>query len=126
MEHLYYPGWEFRRKKRAEESSEGAGTSKRVCYNSESEGDRPARDRCTLQEREREDRDLNERKAREQRADHERSTNRERSLDRDDGRKQDSRKYDSRKGGGRGPRHNRAAPSQGAAPSQDPTNEVNL
>ena len=126
VEHLYLPGWELRRKKHAEETSEDADTSKCIRYNSESEDDRPTRDRRMLQEREREDRDLNERKAREQRADHERSTNRERSLDRDDGRKQDSRKYDSRKGGGRGPRHNRAAPSQGAAPSQDPTNEVNL
>ena len=53
VEHLYLPGWELRRKKRAEESSEDADTSKRVRYNSESEGNRPARDRRTLQERER-------------------------------------------------------------------------
>ena len=52
VEHLYLPGWELRRKKRAEESSEDADTSKRVRCNSESEDDRPARDRRTLQERE--------------------------------------------------------------------------
>ena len=74
VEHLYLSGWELRRKKRAEESSEEADTSKRVRYNSESEDDRPARDRRTLQEREREDRDLNERKARERRTDRGRSS----------------------------------------------------
>ena len=30
VEHLYLPGWELRRKKRAEESSKDADTSKRV------------------------------------------------------------------------------------------------
>ena len=99
VEHLYLPGWELRRKKRAEESSEDADTSKRVRYNSESEDNRPARDRRTLQERERDDRDLNERKARERRADRGCSSNRERSRDRDDDRR-DSRKYDNKKGGG--------------------------
>ena len=93
VEHLYLPGWELRRKKRAEEFSEDADTSKCVRYNSESEDDRPARDRRTLQERERDDRDLNERKARERRADRGRSSDRERSCDRDDDRR-DSRKYD--------------------------------
>ena len=48
VEHLYLSGRELRRKKRAEESSEDADTSKRVRYNSESEDDHPARDRRTL------------------------------------------------------------------------------
>ena len=87
VEHLYLSGWELRRKKHAEESSEDADTSKHVRYNSESEDDRPARDRRTLQEREREDRDLNERKAHERRADRGRSSNCERSRDRDDDRR---------------------------------------
>ena len=58
-EHMYLTGWELRRKKRAEESSEDAVTSRRVRYNSEFRDDRPARDRRTLQEQERDDRDLN-------------------------------------------------------------------
>ena len=37
VEQLYFPGWELHRKKRAEESSEDADTSKRVRYNSEYE-----------------------------------------------------------------------------------------
>ena len=37
VEHLYLPGWELRRKKRAEESSEDTDIPKRVRYNSESE-----------------------------------------------------------------------------------------
>ena len=45
VEHLYLPGWELRRKKRAEESSEDAEASKRVRYNSESDDNRPPRDR---------------------------------------------------------------------------------
>ena len=93
VEQLYFPGWELRRKKRAEESSEEAETSKRVRYNSESEDDHPARDRRTLQERKREDRDLKERKARERCADRGRSSNRERSRDRDNDRRQDSRTH---------------------------------
>ena len=95
-------------------------TSKRVRYNSESEDDRPARDRRTLQEQEREDRDLNGRKARERRADRGRSSNRERSRDRDDDRRQDSRKCDSRKGGGHGSRHNRARGSSQPRSSSQP------
>ena len=124
VEHLYLPGWELLRKKRAEESSEDADTFKRVRYDSESEDDRPARDRRKLQERERDDRDLNKRKARERRTDRGCSSNRERSRGRDDDRRQDSRKYDNKKGGGQA--EPGAAPSQGAVPNHDPTKEVSL
>ena len=111
VEHLYLPGWELHRKKRAEESSKDADTTKRVRYNSESEDNRPARDRRTLQERERVDRNLNERKARKRCADRGCSSNRECSRDRDDDRRQDSRRCDNKKGGGQGSRHNKASGS---------------
>ena len=103
VEHLYLPGWELRRKKRAEESSEDADTSKRVRYNSESEDDRLAQDRRTLQEREKEDRDLNESKhASEAQIVDVLPTVNVVVIG------QDSHKYDNKKGGGQGSCFNRS------------------